>query len=805
MATSKYKAKVHLKALQSTVIYPFNFDYINKSFVKVKLNGVDLLYMQDYTVYEHEVTLKNNPPDDVSLVIYRDTPTDRQIDWTDSSVFRAVDLSLSYIQTLHIIEECLDYIQDNALLLNEDGTWNARNKLIHNLGNLVNNVDPKLEELPELYKLFTSRIEEIHNLSLEETKQKLEQTLEEVKEHSKAVVDDAVQKDKKRFDVIFPRFPNTFTEAADCTIVGINNKWFMVDTYTGQDDVMQYVLDDLKKNNITELEFLLITHYHGDHVGGIFKILDNVKVKKVYLPSATMHANPAYASGIGDGVWVQNNYNNSVNKCTALNIPYEEPPQGTIDFNGARLTFYNNTPEDFEYYKTIKNVAYNNLSVCLGIEYLGRKVTLEADAEGEAMERNIDKVFNHVDLAKANHHGMSFPSRRYAQKLAPKELVLTVSKVKQHQDYNAWSYRSEIQEQGTTCYVLGEQTESIHITYKGTHVTEYNKNLMKSPSIIGTVKHLYLDCNYDGEIQTGDKTTPFKYLIDVFRYTAELPIKELWVHVAPGDYAKSEHIHDTTRGVNDIYLYIRNTQTPIYIEASQPGYSVSFPDIICENCRKIAFIGIAFKTPNASNREEKIKAVHSEVLIKACTFDGTRTDSKKTVQRALYATEYANVDIQGITVNNCGLVIFASLAAVVRVGFGYAYNGEYKNINNNAPYTYAIQDGTILIRDSFNNNSINYDNWTVSLGGIFFAPTYTPSTTTNMSRGTKIECKRKDKPHINQFVYTASNRYIEDLVYNVYGSIDQPPQFVGQHAIQGGKAYIAVGTSSKDDWKQITN
>jgi hypothetical protein len=36
-------------------------------------------------------------------------------------------------------------------------------------------------------------------------------------------------------------------------------------------------------------------------------------------------------------------------------------------------------------------------------------------------------------------------------------------------------------------------------------------------------------------------------------------------------------------------------------------------------------------------------------------------------------------------------------------------------------------------------------------------------------------------------------------------SISDVPMFQGQIAVAGGNAYIAVGTSSSADWKQISN
>ena len=56
-----YTTKVLYTAVSSQTIYSFGFDYLNRAFVKVKLNGQDLMYLQDYTVDEKTINLTNPP------------------------------------------------------------------------------------------------------------------------------------------------------------------------------------------------------------------------------------------------------------------------------------------------------------------------------------------------------------------------------------------------------------------------------------------------------------------------------------------------------------------------------------------------------------------------------------------------------------------------------------------------------------------------------------------------------------------------------------------------------------------------
>lgn len=136
----KYKAKVYLTSLSNTKNYTFAFDYINKTYVKVKvgINSPALTYGTDYVVQGHIVELVNVPPTDTTLVIYRETPTDQLVEWYDSSILRAKDLNLYSVQLLHINEENMDKLLDSGIQEDKlDNKWNGLDKVLKNLGDPV--------------------------------------------------------------------------------------------------------------------------------------------------------------------------------------------------------------------------------------------------------------------------------------------------------------------------------------------------------------------------------------------------------------------------------------------------------------------------------------------------------------------------------------------------------------------------------------------------------------------------------------------------------------------------------------------
>ena len=75
---------------------------------------------------------------------------------------------------------------------------------------------------------------------------------------------------------------NHRVNASDAIVFESNGKYAMIDTSVNyqSDRVVKY----LKDIGVNELEFILLTHMHGDHIGGFKKILDSgIKVKKLYI------------------------------------------------------------------------------------------------------------------------------------------------------------------------------------------------------------------------------------------------------------------------------------------------------------------------------------------------------------------------------------------------------------------------------------------------------------------------------------------------------------------------------------------
>lgn len=148
MTTRIRTTRIYYEGDGSTVDFAIPFDYLAKRFVQVY---VDNELQQGGTsddrtavyYFANPTTIRFNtaPASGTQVLIKRFTDaTDRIVTFNDASVLLADDLNASQIQTIHIAEEGRDII-DDALIVNTDGNWDARNRRIVNVADPIDPQD----------------------------------------------------------------------------------------------------------------------------------------------------------------------------------------------------------------------------------------------------------------------------------------------------------------------------------------------------------------------------------------------------------------------------------------------------------------------------------------------------------------------------------------------------------------------------------------------------------------------------------------------------------------------------------------
>lgn len=588
----------------------------------------------------------------------------------------------------------------------------------------------------------------------------------------------------KQMIITHPLFGDNMADSGDCTFVGIDNHWFIIDSFTKSEANLNSILKCMEDNNIEKFEFGFVSHYHNDHIGNFVELIKQDKIAKMYLPDVVKTAVPN-----DDYTEVANSIKA---ECITNKVPVETIVPKTIIFNGARLTFYNCSDSDYEYYKVNNNTDYNNVSACLEIKYLNRCALFEGDCNYLAMEQNALRNPVNVDYLKSNHHGISYVPVSY-RKVNPTDIVVTATK--QVAVSNLWlqNYQPTFLQMGCNLYVLGDQIEPPKITYFEDGHVEYNKKLLRDGTAGQGSLDIYVDYNYNGELNTGDKHTPFKYFADAIRFAHNEKMAKVILNVAPGNYTRSRDVGNDPDG----YFTLKNINNKLVIRKQGSDGTVNLPPLILEDCKHVQFDSITFLGTSARSDNRKLHIDSSHVVLNDCIIESiAHTDNKDSLTVCIQTYNAATVDLANVTFLN-------GWASILTSG-GTVHLGGTTN-HCSTSHAYVVKAGIILVETPFveKNNVNKYsDSSAVEAGQVYFKAV---NSTTNMPSelvpGTLIPAKNTDTPQITQFVQMKSTT-LEDYVYSVVDiTTVTTPVFTGQMGYNGEEVFFGVNNK----WVRISN
>lgn len=223
---------------------------------------------------------------------------------------------------------------------------------------------------------------------------------------------------KNELKVHFIRL-NNFGESI---LVQFGNKNILIDfgQVTDEETIVSY----LRKNNVFKLDYIIITHYHSDHIGSLEYVLNNMNISEcvAYLP-----CEPNFDKFNKNGAQFKSStlevYNILNNKNIEKIFPYENQ---IINLGEINLKFNNCNSQYFEsYYNTVSEYAtngetdYNNFSLVTTILHEDVKILLTSDINIPAQEKIIDNI-EKCNVYKTEHHSTnSLISEDFFNKVNP--------------------------------------------------------------------------------------------------------------------------------------------------------------------------------------------------------------------------------------------------------------------------------------------------------------------------------------------------------------------------------------------------
>ena len=193
---------------------------------------------------------------------------------------------------------------------------------------------------------------------------------------------------------------------ADSILIRTNNYNVLIDT--GESSTVGVILDYLKENKINKIDYLIITHFDKDHVGGAASIINELEVSNVYQSNY-----PKDSSA----------YNNYVKALFSKGITAITLRRDT-SFELDDVKFKINAPKEEEY---IKNPS-NNSSLIVSVFNQNNSFLFMGDAENARINEYLDIDKKTYDVLKVPYHGHYQKNLRYLiSSVKPKYSIITSS------------------------------------------------------------------------------------------------------------------------------------------------------------------------------------------------------------------------------------------------------------------------------------------------------------------------------------------------------------------------------------------
>ncbi len=193
---------------------------------------------------------------------------------------------------------------------------------------------------------------------------------------------------------------------ADSSLILYEDKVILIDT--GNDSDEEKIVEFLKAKGINKIDYLIGTHIHEDHIGGIADIVDNILVEKIYMPyNVTEDAN------------FYKKVTNSINS--------KELSVETVSEND-KILLSNNFILEVLYVDNKEPSNPNNASIVLQLEYGTQKYLFMGDAEKEVETKLLQEdILEDIDVLKVGHHGSETSStKEFIDKVSPEISIISV-------------------------------------------------------------------------------------------------------------------------------------------------------------------------------------------------------------------------------------------------------------------------------------------------------------------------------------------------------------------------------------------
>lgn len=181
-----------------------------------------------------------------------------------------------------------------------------------------------------------------------------------------------------------------------------NNSTMLIDA--GESSKGQIVTNYIKSLGYSKIDYLVGTHPHTDHIGGLAYVINNFSIGSIYMPKA---------------ISTSKTYENLLNTISQKNLKVTTAKANVNILNNNNLKIEIIAPNSDSYSEL------NNYSAVVKIIYENRKFLFMGDAETKSENEIISDVS--ADVIKIGHHGSDTSSgQSFVNKVKAKYVIIMV-------------------------------------------------------------------------------------------------------------------------------------------------------------------------------------------------------------------------------------------------------------------------------------------------------------------------------------------------------------------------------------------
>lgn len=188
---------------------------------------------------------------------------------------------------------------------------------------------------------------------------------------------------------------------ADAILIENNKKYMLIDAGNNEDGDL--LVNYFKDKNITDFEYVVATHPHEDHIGGMDNIIKNFNIKNYYMP---------------DCYTTTKTFEELLDALEEKNLSFETPDIDSEFVLGDALfkVLYTGTDKR----------DLNNTSIVLRMTYKDVSFMFTGDATNVTEKKILAKDLQ-SDVLKVGHHGSQYStSDEFLDKVNPKYAIISV-------------------------------------------------------------------------------------------------------------------------------------------------------------------------------------------------------------------------------------------------------------------------------------------------------------------------------------------------------------------------------------------